>query len=136
MRHRSDKDHAMHRALIRKAFQNWPEDHRFQPDDEDHLYGWLLIEAGAKACVEVESKDVDVAKAVARGIFEVTKRRIHCMRIFPAGDTGLRICVPDSLAYEEAGKRKFEETRRAVYEIIETTLGVKIETLKRARVAE
>lgn len=124
----------MYWAIMRRAFENWPIDHRFQPNNEEHLHGWLLIEVGHKECVEVETHDVDVAKAVAKGIFHVAQRQIHCMRIYGA-ETGIRICVPGSLAYDEAGKKKYEAIRAAVYEVIEATLGCKVEELKRARVA-
>lgn len=132
MRRRSMKDHRMYWSIIRVALKNWPHDHPFQPHSEEHLHGWLLIQVNHRKCVEVETKDVAVAKVVAKGIFDVTQREIHCMRIFDAG-TGIRICVPDSFKDDDAGKRKYEDVRRAVYEVITATLGVEIEEIKRAR---
>lgn len=131
---RSPKDHGLFWAIMERAYDNWPVDHVFQPDSKEHLYGWILIEVGKRECTEVDTNDRDVAKAVAKAIFSVTKREIHCMRIFGT-DTGIRVCVPESGDYEHAGKAKFEAMRSAVYEYIETTLGVKIEQLKQARVA-
>jgi len=121
-------------AIMQRAFENWPEDHVFRPDSKEHLYGWILIEAGYSECTEVEAKDHAVALAVAKAIYGVTKREIHCMRIFGTS-TGVRVCVPQSGDYAHAGKKKFEQMRSAVYEVIEATLGVSIDELKRARVA-
>lgn len=131
---RSSRDHGMFWAILERAFDNWPEDHPFQPDSKEHLYGWILIEVGKSECTEVDTDDKDLAKAVARAVFMVTRREIHCMRIFGT-QTGVRVCVPQSGDYAHAGKAKFEEMRRAVYEYIEVALGVKIEDLKKARVA-
>lgn len=124
----------MFRSIVRRAFDNWPETHPFRPENEDHLYGWLLIEVGYSECQEVETDDIDLAKAVVKAIFAISQREIHCMRIYGT-PTGVRVCVPQSAAYQNAGKRKFEQMRAAVYEVIETTLGVKIEELKRAKIA-
>ncbi len=134
MKHRSEDDHEMFWAILHRAYENWPENHGFKPDNKSHLYGWLLIEAGHKDCVEVETTDKSVAISVARAMFSVTKREIHCMRVFGT-PTGVRICVPKSLSYKSAGKKQYEGVRSVVYEIIETALGVKVETLKRARSA-
>lgn len=135
MRHRSASDHGMYWAILQRAFDNWPVTHPFRPTSKDHLHGWLLIESGHAQSVDVETENVDVAKAVAKGIFEVTRREIHAMRIFGLHAGGIRISVPQSMSYEEAGKRKYEQMRADVYEVIETVLGVKVEELKRARVA-
>lgn len=134
MKHRGHKDHGMFWAVMRRAFDNWPEDHAFKPESPDHLYGWILIEIGYSECTEVETDDKSIAIAVAKAIYGVTKREIHCMRVFGTS-TGVRVCVPQSGDYAHAGKKKFEDMRSAVYEVIENTIGVRIEELKSARVA-
>ncbi len=134
MKHRSQADHGMFWAVMQRAFDNWPEDHAFRPDSKEHLYGWILIEVGYRECTEVETNDKAIAIAVAKAIFSVTKREIHCMRVYGTA-TGVRVCVPQSGDYEHAGKKKYEAMRAAVYEVIEATLGCKIDELKRARVA-
>lgn len=117
-------------SIMHKAFDNWPDEHPAKPNSVEHLVGWLLIEVGASTHADVETDDKEAALAIARAIFKITQRRIHCMRVFPLKPVGLRICVPDSLAYENAGKRKYEAVRSAVYEIVEMVLGTTIEQLK------
>lgn len=136
MKHRSWRDHRMYWAIMRRAFDDWPHDHKFQPDTPEHLHGWLLIETKHCISTEVKTDNEDVAKAIARAIFGITAREIHCMRIFDAGADGIRISVPEPFNGEDAGKRKYEQIRKDVYALIESVLGVPIETIKRARVAE
>ncbi len=133
-RHRSVSDHGMFWAVMQRAFDNWPESHPFKPDTKEHLYGYILIEVGYRDCTEVETNDKAVATAVAKAIFGVTKREIHCMRVYGT-PAGVRVCGPKSGAYEHAGKKKFEAMRSAVYEYIEITLSVKVEELKTVRIA-
>lgn len=126
----------MYWAVLRKAFRNWPEAHKFQPRDEAHLHGWLLIEAGYYTSAEIEVSDDEeqAAKAMARAIFSITARDIHDMRLLRSGRGRWRICVPDSLSYEAAGRAKYHEMRAAVYEIIVAVLGIEsIEVLKREK---
>jgi hypothetical protein len=126
----------MYWAVIRRALQNWPETHKFQPRDECHLHGWLLIEAGYYTAAEIDVADDEekAAKAMARAIFSVTSREIHDMRLMRSGPGRWRVCVPDSLAYEAAGRAKYHEMRAAVYEIIVAALGIpSIEALKREK---
>lgn len=134
MRHRSDEDHGMFWAIMQRAYECWPEQHPFRPDSRDHLYGWCLIEAGHKKCVEVETDNPSQAVAVVKAIYEVSGDEVHCIRLFGT-PSGIRICTPKSLSYRTAGKKKYEDVRSAVYEIIESVLEVKIDELKRAKVA-
>lgn len=131
LRHRSDSDHGMFWAVMDRAYDNWPErEGLFQPTSKEHLYGWLLIEVGHSESIEIETKDYEVAKVFARGFFTLTRRKIHCMRVFET-EKGMRITVPQSLSYAEAGKKKYEDVRAKVYELVEVILGVQIATLKR-----
>jgi hypothetical protein len=128
--HRSDADHRMLHAIVSLAYTNWPEDHIFEPMGRDHLYGWLLIQAEHCTAIDIESRKPATIEATIAAIFPAIKRRVHCIEVKPTAK-GVRILISDSLSYKEAGKRKFEDVRAKVYEIIETTLGVKIEDLKR-----
>lgn len=138
MRHRTRSDHGAFWHVAQRTFDNWPEQHPFRPTTKEHLIGYILIEVGYSECRDVENighDDERAVKAVARAMFDLAQREIHCMRIFPTA-TGIRICVPQSLKYELAGKRKYEEARAKVYEYIETTLGIRIEQLMHTRIAE
>jgi len=130
MKHRSDKDHGMFWAMMQTAYDNWPETHKCKPTSRENLYGWILIELSFAQTIDVEAEDIAIAMRTARATFEISKRKIHCMRVFQI-EGGVRIAVPDSTAYDAAGKKKFETIRAAVYEYVETVLGVKIEEIKR-----
>ena len=128
--HRSDADHRMLHAIVSLAYANWPEDHSFEPMGRDHLYGWLLIQAGHCQTINIESRKPEIITATIAAIFPAIKRRIHCIDVQPTAK-GVRILISDSLSYKEAGKKKFEDVRSKVYEVIESVLGVPVETLKR-----
>lgn len=118
-------------AIIDRAYQNWPHDHEFEPLGRMHLYGWLLIEAGHhKPPIEIESRNKEFVASIVRAMFPAIKDKVHCIRFFPTAK-GVRVLLPESLSYKAAGKHKYEDVRAKVYEIIEATLGVTVETLKK-----
>jgi hypothetical protein len=129
--HRSDADHRMLHAIVSIAYANWPEDYEdFQPLGRDHLYGYLLIAAGwHEPPVEIESRNPDFIREIVMALFPMMKRKIHCIRFAPTAK-GVRVLIPKSLDYKTAGKRQFEDVRSKVYEVLESVLGVPIETLK------
>jgi hypothetical protein len=128
--HRSDADHRMLHAIVSLAYANWPEDHSFEPMGRDHLYGWLLIEAGHhEDPIDIESRRPEIVQATIAAIFPAVKRSIHCIQVVPTAK-GIRVLIPKSLSYKSTGKRRFEDVRSKVYELIESVLGVPIETLK------
>ena len=119
-------------AVIKLAYDNWPNNHEFEPLGRDHLYGWLLIEAGYihEPPIEIESRNKDFVRDIIMAVFPAIKSKIHCIRFIPTAK-GVRVLVPKSLDYKTAGKRQFEDVRSKVYQIIEDVLGVPVETLKR-----
>ena len=131
--HRSDADHGMFWAIIHRAFENWPEDHSYCPNDINELYGWLLVEAKHSVSGEIKDRNINAIRKSARTFFNLTGESdhdIYYMRLEPT-KSGVRVTIPKSLSYKKAGKRKFEEVRSLVYEIIEVTLNTNIENLKR-----
>lgn len=117
-------------AIVTLAYQNWPESHTFEPMGRDHLYGWLLIEAGwHEDPIDIESRKPEIVTATVAAIFPAVKRTLHCIKVVPTSK-GVRILIPKSLSYKTAGKRQFEDVRSKVYEVIESVLGVTVETLR------
>jgi hypothetical protein len=129
--HRSDADHRMLHAIVSIAYTNWPESHEFEPMGRDHLYGWLLIQAGHhEPPIDIASRKPEIVRETLQAITPIVAKRFHCIKILPMAK-GYRVLFPKSLSYKEAGKRQFEDVRSKVYEVIETVLGTDIETLKR-----
>jgi hypothetical protein len=127
---RSDADHRMFWSLMEIAHSSWPEHHEFQPLGKMHLYGWLLTEAGwHEPPIEIESRNPDFIREIVTRIFPALKSKIHCIRFIPTAK-GVTVLIPKSLDYKTAGKRQFEDVRSAVYDVIESVLGVPIETMK------
>jgi hypothetical protein len=118
-------------AVLKLAYENWPTDHEFEPLGRDHLYGWLLTEVGYHhtPVPEIESRNPDFVREIVMSIYPALKSKVHCIRFIQTAK-GVRVLIPKSLDYKTAGKRQFEDTRARVYEVIESVLGVPIETLK------
>lgn len=131
-RQRSRIDHGMFWAIIQRTFESWPERHPFCPDNKDELYGWLLIEVGYSVSGEVHDQDINAIRKSARVFMDLAGESDHPIYYMRLKRTarGVRVTIPKSLSYKSAGKRQFEDTRGKVYELIEVTLGVKIEDLK------
>lgn len=134
---RSDADHGMFWAIIDAACKNWPEDHPFRPtgvnqeDRKNNLYGWLLVEVGYVDVGDVESHEVySLDKGLHAARRHVKGKKLHYWRLVETA-SGWQLITPRSLDKENAGKRRFEEVRSKVYELIEVVLGQPIETLKR-----
>jgi hypothetical protein len=131
--HRSDADHRMFWAIMERAFHSWPENHDFCPMDKYELYGWLLIQAEYCVSGEVHDRNINAIRKSARVFIELAGESDHPIYYMDLKPTrsGVRVTIPKSLSYKSAGKRRFEDVRSKIYEVIESVLGVPIETLKR-----
>lgn len=130
LRHRSDPHHRMFFSVIAKAFDSWPESARFQPVSAEHLRSYLLIKANHfnKLDVECENPDAFALEDQLRGILQAVTDKPPLMHTY---SWGVRIFWPKSISYAAADRKVFNEVSEKVFEILEATLGVPIETLKR-----
>lgn len=130
---RSNEEHRFHFALIRKAYENWPHDHRFRPISEQHLRSWLYVEAGHTESVDIVGADamtLEGVKAARQILSPQTYLRMEAI----AG--GLRISGPKSIAKGKCKKTEFREVQDRVAAIICDVIGVTAEQLvKEARAA-
>lgn len=51
---RSNKHQGLFFSAIKCAFDNWPEDHEFKPENRDHLRQYLESKAGYRIALTVE----------------------------------------------------------------------------------
>lgn len=130
-RHRSQAAHNHLFAIIASAWKLWPTDHPFQPEDPEHLRAYLLVKARHFDKLDVKCKSADAIglktqlDAVIRAFCDGKPPLIH------AYPWGLRVFKPRSISYAAADRKVFNAVSETVFEILEVTLGVKIEDLKR-----
>lgn len=134
---RSLPDHNRFFALICAAFQQWPEDHDFEPRDHDHLRKWLLCKAGFFSVKTFELPDGDPVMMARMMEFAETLME-------NAGDDDrfgrwrgrtLAVFQARSMAFESLGQKEFAEVRTAVEDVIKAETGLDPEALLRERAA-
>ena len=97
---RSVPQHRRFFGLVKAAFANWPERHKFQPRTAEELRAWLLYQAGHCEVVKtVRCETVEPRNLAA--VFEASFRaaRAHCF-VEVQGNT-VRIIAPHSTAFEK-----------------------------------
>jgi hypothetical protein len=138
---RSPQDHKRFFALIRKAFEHWPEC-GFAPSDHKHLRAFLLVQAGYFDAQPVPI-DAELAQdphllALARLTVEASvaaaiRDRGYAFPRFSAA--GCDILRPKSINWETLDQKGFAPIREAVGDIIENTVGVTSDQLLKAGAA-
>lgn len=120
---RSLPDHRRLFALIRKAFENWPEAHDFQPEGEGHLRSWLICKAGWRDAVTYDLGDkadphvvsiaLEAGIRAARGVGFVT---VHQGRV--------ALITPKSINFRAMAQAEFGLLRDAITDIIKAETGI------------
>ena len=145
---RSVPDHRRLFALISAAYDNWPEHHRFKPDNKEHLRAWLCCAAKYRNVVIVERPPVikdglpKFSVTVSAFTFDnVVAELLAAFRkmgtyawTFPHED-GCLLVTPKSMAFDKLDRTEFGELRDAIEHVIETEIGVKADQLIRERAA-
>jgi hypothetical protein len=122
-------------AVISAAFKSWPEDHAFQPEDPEHLRAYLFVKARHFDAHDIKVKHSDAARLSAQlpaAIKAYSGGKAPLIHAYP---WGIRLFVPRSIAGHPSSKL-FHAVSSKVYEVIEVTLNIPIEMLKRAAVRE
>lgn len=128
-------DNDEHRGFFFKAisvaYENWPENHEFQPETKDHLRAWLLIEAKQSRTADFIG-DLVITKKNIAAMAELWDIPINHMRFGRLAD-GLRVLAPISMKKLMLSKKQFDAAALAVYPIIEAAIGVGVERLVREK---
>ena len=127
---RSPPQHRRFFAVVAAAFDQWPHDHGFQPEDREHLRAYLLIMAGWKEQAEVHfSKGSPEAIEAAAITLKVMMKKLG-KRVFANVDMDTKKIIgvmPRSIAYMTKKEMDhFEACRifRRIDDIICATIGV------------
>lgn len=136
---RSTADHRRFFAVIRAAFQNWPENHEFQPDDAEHLRAWLLCRAGYRDVTTIPVPS-DMPPSVVRLITLATEASIKAAKSKGAavhafvrpGEHAVAVFSAKSIDFNTLDQREFGRVRDAVEAVIAAELHVTAADLLRA----
>ena len=130
---RSTEQHRRFFGLVAATFHNWPEKHKFQPENPEHLRAWLLVRA--KHCI-IKSffleGDADQSAKLIPFVFAAMTGQHSWAR---AVGNELQVCVADSIAFDKCPHETFCRISNSVEEIIEAETGLRADDLLKAREA-
>lgn len=120
---RSPEEHRTLFGAIAKAFDCWPESHRFQPRSAEHLRAWLLVEVGHCEALEIPADCLDVKTVKALIVFLLGGPNA---RVGRAGES-LMVLRPLSIAKDKCGKREFQDISGKIDIVLKAETGFGIE---------
>lgn len=134
---RSLPDHRRFFALIHAAYHHWPENHRFRPDNSEHLRAWLTAKAGHRNTTELFLPDgatPEMKRLYAIGTEAAIKATGGTGWVVPYNDS-LVVISPKSIAWDEIDQKQFSVIRDAVSDVIEAETGIAVDALLREMAA-
>lgn len=120
---RSPEEHRTLFGAIGKAFDNWPESHKFQPTSAEHLRAWLLIEVGHCEAIEIEADALQMRIVKELVVFLLSGPKARWGR---SGDR-LVIFRPKSLALEKCSKKEFRVISAEIDKVLKAETGIGVE---------
>jgi len=133
---RSLPQHNRYFALIRAAYDHWPEDHKFQPDNYQHLRKWLQCKAKHRTVVEVETEQFDErVMAIIQAAVTAAMKATGGYAWVGVTHSGAAVLASKSIAIEELPHQEFCALNDAVEGIIRAETGLEPEQLLTERAA-
>lgn len=123
---RSLPDHRRLFALIKDAFDNWPEAHEFQPESPEHLRAWLVCKAGWREATAYDLGDKADAAVVAIAL-EAGIRAARGVGFVRVVGRSVAVITPKSMDFRAMGQHEFGLLRDAITDIIRAVTGIDAE---------
>ncbi len=128
---RSLPDHRRFFALIKAAFEQWPDGHDFTPESSEHLRAWLTCKAGYRESTPIHMPDMatDRMRDLFRLSIEAAITAAGSVAfVVPYRDV-VAVVRPKSIAWDKIDQREFSQLRDAVSDVIEAEIGVSVDKL-------
>ena len=126
IKRRSIPDHRRLFALIKQAFDNWPEAHEFTPESPEHLRAWLTCKAGWRDATAYDLGERADAAVVALALEAGIKaaRGVGFVRVH---GRSVAVITPKSIDFRSMGQQEFGLLRDAITDIIKAETGIDAE---------
>jgi len=126
---RSVDQHRRFFAIMKAAYNHWPESHRFKPVNSEHLRAWLLVRAGHSFITTFDFGDDGdaVAKAVPIVVARMKLGHVWC----DVRNGAMHVAAPRSIAFDKLGHHEFCKLNDDVDEVIRVETGLDPEALMR-----
>jgi hypothetical protein len=111
-------------AVVRAAFEQWPERDTFRPDNAEHLRAFLLCAAGWRTEVAIEIRDTQSANGAALAAKALMRATGHHCWITADGEK-LTIYAPRSISFTKANHKAICRVFEDVEGIIANRLGIR-----------
>lgn len=130
-KHRSGPDHRRFFALIRKAFDQWPETHEFTPDNPEHLRAWLTCKAGYRDStpIHLPEEATESMRVLFRLGLEAAIRAANGYAFVTPYRDAVAVHTPKSIAWDKLNQREFGALRTAVEDVIKAEIGLDADQL-------
>lgn len=119
---RSLQQHKRFFAVVAAAHHHWPESHKFQPENAEHLRSWLLVRAKHMTVKSFFLSDDagEYARIIPVVMASMLGKHAWCKAI----GNELQVCVPMSISFDKVGHQEFQAINDAVDEIIRAETGL------------
>jgi hypothetical protein len=126
---RSVPQHRRYFALLRAAYNHWPEKHEFKPQSQEHLRKWLQAKAGHRVVDTIETDGMSPAQSVA--VISARMRAAGPFAFVSAVGSKLHIITSESIDFDTlphlAACALFDD----VSDVIETETGIRCDNMIR-----
>lgn len=129
-RRRSLPDHRRLFALIKRAYENWPEGHDFQPEHPEHLRAWLMCKAGWREATPIQFGSSTDQHLMVLAMTAAIRAARGTAFVVPHG-TGVAVIAPRSMDFRSMGQQEFGLLRDAITDIIRAETGIDAESVSR-----
>ena len=121
---RSVPDHRRLFALIKQAFDNWPEAHEFAPESPEHLRAWLVCKAGWRDATAYDLGQRADAAVVALALQAGIKaaKGVGFVKVHNGGSVA--VITPRSMDFRTMGQQEFGLLRDVITDIIKAETGI------------
>ena len=123
---RSVPDHRRLFALIKQAFDNWPEAHEFTPESPEHLRAWLTCKAGWRKSTPIQFGSRTDQSLMVLAMTAAIRAAGGNAFVVPHG-TGVAVIAPRSMCFKGMGQQEFGLLRDSIEGVIELETGINCE---------
>lgn len=110
---RSSPQHRRFFKVVSAAYDQWPHNHAFQPDDAEHLRAWLLCKVGYRRTVQLDDANA-ISVPMLRAAFKAAGHHAW----FHTAGTDVWIISPKSMSFAEMGHRTACDVMAAIDDLI------------------
>lgn len=123
---RSVPDHRRLFALIKQAFDNWPEANEFAPENPEHLRAWLVCKAGWREAIAYDLGERADAAVVALAL-QAGIKAAKGVGFVKVHGRSVAVITPKSMDFRSMGQAEFGLLRDAITDIIKAETGIDAE---------